>query len=278
MRRPARTLTGRVAAVTGGARGIGLATARELARRGARVAIGDLDGEEAARRAAELGGYGGALDVTRRERFAAFLDAAQEQLGPLDVLVNNAGVMHVGPFLEEDDGWTQRQLAINAGGVILGMKLVLPAMVARGDGHVVNVASAAARIGIPREAVYSASKHAVAGVSEAVRAELRGSGVELSLVMPGLVRTDLAAGTTRGSLVLSPEQVATAIADALERPRFEVFVPRAYAGIALAGALLPRPLRERLLRAAGTERNTARTTAGDRAAYEDRIAALTERD
>jgi short-subunit dehydrogenase len=278
MRRPVRPLAGRGAAVTGGAPGIGRATARELARRGARVAIGDLDGEEAARRAAELGGYGGALDVTRRERFAAFLDAAQQQFGPLDVLVNNAGVMHVGPFLDEDDGWTQRQLAINAGGVILGMKLVLPAMVARGDGHVVNVASAAAKIGVPREAVYSASKHAVAGVSEAVRAELRGSGVELSLVIPGLVRTDLAAGTLRGSLVLSPEQVATAIADALERPRFEVFVPRAYAGIALASALLPRPLRERLLRAAGTERNTARTTAGERAAYEDRIAALTDRD
>jgi short-subunit dehydrogenase len=278
MRRPVRPLSGRVAAVTGGARGIGLATARELARRGVRVAIGDLDGGAAASAAEALGGYGGALDVTRRERFGAFLDAAQEQLGPLDILVNNAGVMHVGPFLEEDDGWTQRQLAINAGGVILGMKLALPAMVARGSGHVVNVASAAAKIGVPREAVYSASKHAVAGVTEAVRAELRGTGVELSLVMPGLVQTELAAGTTRGSLVLTPEQVATAIADALERPRFDVYVPRAYAGIALAGAVLPRPLRERLLRAAGAERNTARTTPGDRAAYEDAIARLTGRD
>src|SRR4051794_4504099 len=278
MRRPVRPISGRVVAITGGARGIGLATARELARRGARVAIGDLDGDAAAHEAEALGGYGGPLDVTRRERFAAFLDTAQERLGPLDVLVNNAGVMHVGPFLEEDDGWTQRQLAINAGGVILGMKLVLPVMVARRSGHVVNVASAAAKLGVPREAVYSASKHAVAGVSEAVRAELRGTGVELSLVMPGLVRTDLAAGTTRGSVVLSPERVATAIADVLERPRFDVHVPRAYAGIALAGAVLPRPLRERLLREAGSERNTARTTADDRRAYEDRIAALTDRD
>jgi short-subunit dehydrogenase len=148
-------------------------------------------------------------------------------------------------------------------------------MIARGSGHVVNVASAAAKIGVPREAVYSASKHAVAGLSEAVRAELRGSGVELSLVMPGLVRTELAAGTTRGSIVLTPEQVATAIAGALERPRFDVYVPRAYAGIATASALLPRPLRERLLRLAGTERGTARTTAGDRAEYEERIERLT---
>jgi short-subunit dehydrogenase len=275
MRRPMRPVAGRVVAVTGGARGIGLATARELARREARVAIGDLDGEAAAAAGAALGGFGAALDVTRRDSFAAFLDDTAARLGALDVLVNNAGVMHVGPFLEEDDAWTERQLAINVGGVALGMKLALPGMVARGSGHVVNVASAAAKIGVPREAVYSASKHAVAGLTEAVRAELRGSGVELSLVMPGLVRTDLAAGTTRGSIVLSPEQVAAAVAGALERPRFDVYVPRAYAGIAAASAVLPRPLRERLLRLAGAERGTAHTTADDRAEYEERIARLT---
>jgi short-subunit dehydrogenase len=264
-------------AITGGARGIGLATARRLAASGARVAVGDLDGPLAERVAAELGGYGSALDVTRRESFAAFLAATQARLGPLDVLVNNAGVMHVGPFLEEDDGWTRRQLEINVGGVALGMKLALPGMVGRGRGHVVNVASAAAKVGIPREAVYSASKHAVAGLSEAVRGELRGSGVELSVIMPGLVRTDLAAGTTRGSLVLAPEQVAAAIAGALERPRFEVYVPRSYAALALIATLFPRRLSEPLLRLAGTERNTARTTAADRAAYEQRIERLSDR-
>jgi short-subunit dehydrogenase len=270
-RRQPIPLAGRRIAVTGGARGIGLATARHLASRGAHVAIGDLDGDAAATAAAGFGGRGLALDVTRRESFAAFLDAIR----PVDVLINNAGVMHVGAFLEEDDGWTARQLAINTGGVALGMKLALPEMIARGSGHVVNVASAAARIGIPREAVYSASKHAVVGLSEAVRAELRGTGVELSVVMPGLVRTDLAAGTMRGSLVLSPEQVARAIARVLERPRFDVFVPRAYAGLSLAGALLPRRGRDRLLRLLGAERGTARTTAAERAAYEDAIARLT---
>ena len=262
-----RPIEGLLVAVTGAGRGIGLATARALAARGARVMLGDLDGDLAAREAAAIGATGAALDVTRRDSFAAFLAAA----GPLDVLVNNAGVMHVGPFLDETDEWTRRQVDVNLHGVILGMKLALPAMVARGSGHVVNVASAAAKIGVPREAVYAASKHAVLGLTESVRLELRGSGVDLSVVMPGLVRTDLAAGTLEAGIVLRPEDVAQAIVAALERPRFDVYVPRAYAAISALGSLLPRRAREAMLRLAGNERATAGTTPGERAAYESRV-------
>ena len=261
-------LTGRIVAVTGGGRGIGLATTRALAARGARVAGGDLDGELATAAGGELGAV---LDVTSRDSFTAFLAAVGERLGPVDVLVNNAGVMHLGPFVEEDDAWTRRQFDVNVHGVILGMKLVLPAMVARGSGHVVNVASAAAKIGVPREAVYAATKHAVLGLSESVRGELRGTGVELSVVMPGIVRTELAAGTGKGSVVLTPQQVARAIVAAVERPRFDVYVPRSFAGLSAISALLPRRAREALLRAAGAERATAQTTPEQRAAYEARI-------
>jgi len=246
-----RPIAGLVVAVTGAARGIGLATARALEARGARVVTGDLP----------------ALDVTSRESFAAWL----EQAGPIDVLVNNAGVMHVGPFLEESDEWSRKQVDVNLHGVILGMKLALPAMLARGTGHVINVASAAAKIGVPREAVYAASKHAVLGVSQSVRLELRGSGVELSVVMPGLVRTELASGTLKGGLVLAPEDVAQAIVATIERPRFDVYVPRAYGAVSTVGQLLPRRAREALLRLAGSERATAGTTTEQRAAYEARV-------
>jgi short-subunit dehydrogenase len=259
-----RQIAERVVAVTGGGRGIGLATARALAARGARVAIGDLD-------PAGAGDLALQLDVTSRESFAAFLETVAARLGPIDVLINNAGVMHVGPFLEEDDAWTRRQFDVNVHGVILGCKLALAAMVARGSGHIVNVASAAAKVGVPREAVYAATKHAVLGLSESLRAELRGTGVDLSVVMPGLVRTELAAGTLHGSKVLAPEDVAAAIVAVIERPRFDVYVPRSYAGIPVLAAVLPRRAREALLRAVGVGRNTARTTAEERSAYEARI-------
>ncbi len=265
MRRAPIPLRGRAVAITGGARGIGRATADELRRRGARVVIGDLD----------PGDDGQFLDVTSRASFAEFLDAA----GPVDVLVNNAGVMHVGPFLEEPEEWTRRQVEINLLGVVNGMQAVLPQMLARRRGHVVNVASAAARVAIRNEAVYSATKHAVAGVTEAVRLELRGSGVHLSLVMPGLVRTELAVATLegRGTIVLEPADVASAIADALERPRFDVFVPRHYGALTKLLAPLPRPAREGVLRALGAERGAAGATRATRASYEERIAALTDR-
>ncbi len=269
-------ISGRVVALTGGARGIGLATAQALAARGARVALGDLDGDEAARAAAGIGAgtLGLALDVTDRVSFQAFLDEARTRFGPLDVLINNAGVLHVGPFLSEGEAWTRREVDVNLHGVINGMRLALPAMKRRGSGHVVNVASIAARMGVPREAVYTATKHAVAGLSEAVRGELRGTGVELSIVMPGLVRTELSGGTTdaRGALVLEPADVARAIAGTLERPRFDVFVPPAYGYAWRWLSPLPRGWREAALRLLGAERATASTTPAQRAAYEERMA------
>jgi short-subunit dehydrogenase len=244
-------LAGRAVAVTGGARGIGAAIAAEVVRRGGRAAVGDVNAEAASATAAALGGraVGLELDVTDSDSFAGFLDAAERALGPVDVLVNNAGVMWVGRFGEEPEEVALRQFDVNLHGVIRGTKLAAARMRARGRGQIVNVASAASKVAPPGEATYSATKHAVYGYSVAVREELRGSGVEVSVVMPALVQTELAAGTGSGRApTLHPGQVATAAVDAMERPRFDVFVPRNLTVLARLMAVLPERARVRFAR------------------------------
>ncbi|HET6449254.1 MAG TPA: SDR family oxidoreductase [Conexibacter sp.] len=277
-RRQPASLTGRVVAITGGARGIGRATAAALVRKGAKVAIGDVDVELAERTASELGGgtIALALDVTDRESFERFLDETEECLGPLDVLVNNAGIMQLGRFADESDAAAARQIDINLHGVIYGSKLALQRFLPRRTGHLVNIASTAGKAGVPGGATYSATKHAVVGLTEAIRGEIRDSGVETSVVMPVPVNTELAAGLVRGrglTATVEPEQVADAIVEALEHPRHDVYVPKAIvAGIRL-GALLPRRLAEAIGRSAKTDRILADADLSARAAYEQRAEA-----
>ena len=130
------------------------------------------DGELAEKTAAELGGNCVAfeLDVTDRESFSRFLDNAESELGPIDVVINNAGIMPVGTFAEESDETAKTMVDINLHGVIFGTKLALERMLPRGSGHIVNIASQAGKAGLPGGATYCATKHAVVGLSEAVRA------------------------------------------------------------------------------------------------------------
>jgi NADP-dependent 3-hydroxy acid dehydrogenase YdfG len=271
-----RSLQGRVVAITGGARGIGRATAAALVSRGARVAIGDLDRELTEQAAAELGGETLALelDVTRRESFAGFLDQVEERLGSLDVLVNNAGIMPLGDFVDEDDLTARRQIDINVHGVLYGMKLALPRMQRRGSGHIVNIASQAGKAGFPGGATYSGTKHFVVGVTEAVRAELRGTPIELSVVMPAVVNTELGSGLTETRAIkkLEPEQVAEAIVSALERPKFDVWIPRESAAIFKVTNLLPRRAREVVARMFKADKVLAEVDDSVRAPYEERAA------
>ena len=276
MAKEARSLQGKVVAITGGARGIGKATAKALAQKGARVAIGDLDKPLAEKAAAELGteAVGLALDVTERDSFASFLDQVAERLGPPDVLINNAGIMPIGPFVDEDDATARRMIDINVHGVIYGMKLAIPGMLARGSGHIVNLASQAGKAGLPGGATYCATKHAVVGLSEAVRAELRDSGVEVSVVMPAVVDTELGSGLpdTRGVKKLAPEEVANAIVKAVQFPKFDVWVPASSAAIDKLMHPLPRRAREAIARFMRVDQVLAEPDRAQRAAYEARAA------
>jgi nucleoside-diphosphate-sugar epimerase len=148
-------LSGRIVVVTGAARGIGRATAAELARRGARVALGDLNGDEAQEAAGAIGrgAVGLELDVADRESFERFPDAAAERLGGLDVVVNNAGIMIVGPLADAKPQAAAKVIEVNLTGVLYGMQLAVSRL--RGGGQIVNVASASAWIAPPALAVYA---------------------------------------------------------------------------------------------------------------------------
>jgi NAD(P)-dependent dehydrogenase (short-subunit alcohol dehydrogenase family) len=277
MAKQPRSLTGKVAVITGGGRGIGKALAQALTREGVRVAIGDLDVQSAERTAAELGpgALGLSLDVTDLAGFTAFLDEVEDRLGPVDVLVNNAGIMPISPLEEESGASVDRQLEINLRAVIHGTQEAMRRMRPRGGGHIVNIASLAGKGGYPGLATYSATKHAVVGLSEAVRFELRGSGVEVSCVMPGIVNTELTSGMTeaRGVKNLRPEQVAGEIVGALKVPRFDVYVPRSTGPLLKVASILPRRAREALAHAMKADQVAVSVDASKRAAYESRAAA-----
>ncbi|MEU5880048.1 SDR family oxidoreductase [Spirillospora sp. NPDC047279] len=263
-------LDGAVVCVTGGARGIGRATAALLAERGARVWIGDVDADAAAATAADLGVTGHTLDVTDPESFQAFLGAARTD-GPVDMLVNNAGIMRLGPFTDQALAGHHREIAINLTGVVNGVHLALPAMVRRGRGHIVNVASMAGKVTTPGIAVYCATKFAVVALSRAVRAELRGTGVTLTTIMPAATRTELTAGVSLDlQPSLGPEDIAAAIVASVRHGRREVTVPRWLAPIGTVEQALPEPALETLKRVVTRHRAPGDYDPDQRKAYLDR--------
>ncbi|HTX47556.1 MAG TPA: SDR family oxidoreductase [Solirubrobacteraceae bacterium] len=282
MAKATRSLAGQVVAITGGARGIGRATAAALITQGARVAIGDIEAPLAERTAQELGGgtIGLPLDVTDRDSFDAFLTEAESRLGPLDVLINNAGIMPIGPFIEESDSTAHRMVDINLHGVIYGSKLALERFLPRGRGHLVNIASAAGKAGFPGGATYCATKHAVVGLTEAIRAEVRDTDIWTSVVMPVVVHTELGSGLpeTRGFKAVEPEDVAASIVEALQTGRFDVFVPKSIGGLFRAQALVPRRAMEAIARVLKGDQVLMTPDHGARAAYEARMESTVARE
>ncbi len=265
----------RVVAVTGGARGIGREIAATAAAQGNIVAIGDIDEVAAKETAIQLPGrvIGLRVDVTDRSSFAAFLDTVERDLGPLDVLVNNAGIMPTGAFEEEPDEIAHRQIDINVHGVLLGSKLALQRMLPRRHGHIVNIASGAGYICAPGVVTYCGTKHAVIGITESLRLEYRSRGISVTAVVPGVIDTELTSGLpdTLGLPKVPPSVVANAVVRAFDRPRATVFAPRRVAVLARLVKVLPARAVDTLLAVTGASRGYLDDDPKGRAAYSNRI-------
>ena len=195
---------GKSAIITGGAGGIGSATCRRFAAEGARVAVFDLDEAGAQKVAREIEAAGGkarafACDIADRKSVDAAVAASESALGPLAILVNNAGFDIFKPFLETEPSEWERLIAINLRGPLHMHHAVLPGMVERRYGRVVNVASDAARVGSTGEAVYAACKSAMLGFSKTLAREHARHGITLNVVCPGPTSTNLFADFLKGA-------------------------------------------------------------------------------
>jgi short-subunit dehydrogenase len=225
-------LKGKVVMITGAARGIGRCDAFNFAREGSRVVITDVDEGELSKTAGELrdNGYEAhpyVLDVADRDACFELTGKVEREVGPIDVLINNAGIVECRDFLDVSEYSIRRTTEVNYLGQVWMMSAVLPGMVKRGSGHVVNMASMGGKVASAKMGPYCASKHAVIGLTDSIRQELRGSGVYFTLVEPGFVDTGMVQGIKVPFITrwIGPEKVSDAILKAVKRNRREIGVP-----------------------------------------------------
>jgi len=274
---------GRTIAITGAARGIGYATAKALLVRGAHVVIGDRDVTVLESAVTELSKFGQVtgypLDVTDQESFATFLDKARADgsAGHIDVLINNAGVMPVGPFLEQSEQAIRSSIEVNVWGVLTGCRLVLPEMVKRRRGHIINIASMAGMVAVPGQVVYAGTKFAVVGLSTALADEFAPQGVEVTVILPTFTNTELIAGTkaTGAQKPVQPEDIAAAVVKALDKPKTHVSVPAPLRFVGVATSMLGPRGRRWLSKKMGNDRVFLDFDRAARQGYEDRAQTAT---
>ncbi|MEE2904042.1 MAG: SDR family NAD(P)-dependent oxidoreductase [Myxococcota bacterium] len=246
-------MRGKTIAITGAGRGIGLATALELSRAGARIIIIDIDAASAKTGVTSVEERGGqalscVMDVSDSEVVEQTVADLVKEHGPVDILINNAGIMCLGNFLELSPKENERQIQVNLRGVINLMRAFLPHMEERNAGHIVNIASLAGKFGVPYSAIYSATKHAVVGLTEAVRAEYLDSNIGFTYVLPSVVDTELFDGVTapKWPPKVTPQDVAKAVHSALQKGQVDVFVPKIARLSLVLELVLPRFAQDKL--------------------------------
>jgi 3-oxoacyl-[acyl-carrier protein] reductase len=220
-------LAGKVALVTGGGRGIGRGIALELTRAGARVAVAARTREQVEATAAETGGLAIEADVSDRPDVERMVARTEEELGPLDLLVNNAGIAlweESAWELEPEDWW--HVLEVNVLGVYLCCRAAIPGMIARGEGRIVNVASGAAYLPGSTSTAYSASKAAVHRFSETLAGQLEPHGIPVFSISPGLVRTELIGDNFGDDAPWTPPELAPRLVRALASGRLDALSGR----------------------------------------------------
>jgi NAD(P)-dependent dehydrogenase (short-subunit alcohol dehydrogenase family) len=252
----------KVAVVTGGASGIGRALGEELARRGARVVLADINevlAEQAAQAIRAAGGQASsaAVDVTDASAVQQMVDRTIDSHGAIDYMFNNAGIATVGEVLDLDLSDWERIIAVNLRGVVHGVQAVYPLMATRGSGHIINTASVAGLVGTPALVPYCTTKHAVVGLSRALRAEARRHGVRVSAACPGFVDTPIANNATvinydRDAINrtipfhYSAAQCARDVLRGVEQNRAEIVVTRHGRAMARLQRFVPRLMEELL--------------------------------
>jgi short-subunit dehydrogenase len=277
-----KSLNGKVAVVTGASGGVGSALARKLAQRGVKVAMADLHQDKLEAVAASITSgtvLPMALDVSEREAYSRYLDEVELRLGPIDFLCNVAAIMPISPFDEERNDMTQRILDVNLGAIIYSTKDACRRMKARGSGHVVNVASGASWLAGGGVATYCASKFGLLGYTESVKMELRGTGVEVSVVVPAVIKSEMSKGLkdVRGVRAVDPAEVADGIIRVLERPKFAEFVPKSIGVMSLGFSAVPYRIRHLLTRVSRTDLLLLQADQSARTDYEQRLAAEVEK-
>ena len=228
-----KDLKGKVVLITGAARGMGKLHAHAFAREGSRVVLTDIDEAELAKTASEIQEMGYDVysyihDISSREGCFKLAEKVEDEVGSVDVLINNAAVATNETVLDTSESAYRRITEVNYLGQVWMLQAFVPQMVKRGSGHVVNICSMAGKVAVPNLGPYCATKFALIGITDSLRQELKGSGVDCTIVNPGYIATGMFEGTTVPFITRwqDPQKVADALLEGVKKKKAEVFVPR----------------------------------------------------